>query len=517
MNVEHSKTTPGGLPREARLVELLQNALLRSSRRAATYALAPQWVCIRAPLAAIDPWAMLPAVLATGEPFGAWNDESCCLLTIGETVATSFSGTQRWRDAETYWAQLQQQTLVVDATESFVTTTGSSGARAKGDPPFAIVGFAYADSRHQPRRPPWQQWPDGRLVVPRISVWRRGNGGTSGDGDSCQVAVSLALADDANPADLAREFSTALAFVQRLADNCIVKTAFADPTRARPRTPQFVLLEDEQHWRGRVDNARDAVRQGAIAKVVLARAATLHSPSGTHFDCASTLMRLRATHASKTATYAFSLTKDQVFVGATPERLLSLSGSRVDTHAVAGTTARGVDAHDTADLGRDLLASNKNRVEHAAVVEHLRRELTPVCRALDIENEPRLIVLPRMQHLETRVTGYLRESGHALDLAARLHPTPAVCGWPMAAASAWLTQHEPLERGWYAGVVGYLTLGGDATMAVAIRSALLQEHVAHIYAGAGIVAESDAHAEWNETELKLTTMGDALAVARDHE
>jgi isochorismate synthase len=198
--------------------------------------------------------------------------------------------------------------------------------------------------------------------------------------------------------------------------------------------------------------------------------------------------------------------------------LLTLTGSRVETHAVAGTTARGVDAAGDLALAQALLASGKDRGEHAAVVQHLREQLTPECRALDIEPTPRVIALPRMQHLETRVTGYLREAGGgALLLAQRLHPTPAVGGWPVAAASTWLQQHEFLDRGFYAGVVGYLTRGGDAALAVAIRSAVLGARTAYIYAGAGIVADSDPAAEWQETDLKLTTMCDALTSRRDRQ
>lgn len=272
-------------------------------------------------------------------------------------------------------------------------------------------------------------------------------------------------------------------------------------------------IEGHHSWLERVRQARGAVAAGQLEKVVLARATRIHAPDGHQFDAAETLRTLRRQHPGS---FCFAIQgPDGCFLGATPELLLRVTAGRIQTHAVAGTTRRGLDADEDRLLGQQLLASDKDRIEHRHVVDSIREALEPCCDVLDIPQIPSLIRLPHVQHLVTPITGTLRrdiaESGHALMIvAAHMHPTPAVGGRPRQAAADWLKEREPLSRGPYAAPIGWLSANGDGALAVAIRSAVLRGPEAIAWAGAGIVAASEPEQEWRETELKLQTIADAL-------
>jgi isochorismate synthase len=218
---------------------------------------------------------------------------------------------------------------------------------------------------------------------------------------------------------------------------------------------------------------------------------------------------------------------ERAFVGATPELLLSRRGTQLRTEALAGTAAcsptAGASAASTAAGGRDpgegdqaaaqLRASSKDRAEHAIVVEAIKRALRPVCEDIDSPPEPRIRRLSRMVHLWSPMTARQTRQEPLLSLVARLHPTPAVGGLPRAQALSFISAHEAAERGWYASPVGFIDADGDGDFVVALRSALIHADRVHLFAGAGIVAESDPNAEFDETELKLGAMQRALGIA----
>ena len=252
----------------------------------------------------------------------------------------------------------------------------------------------------------------------------------------------------------------------------------------------------------RVDAALHDIAAGDIEKVVLARAVRLRRESP--LDAAALLRDLRA--AYPTCTNFAVAHADGVFLGATPEHLVRLDGNRVATAAVAGSAPRGRDPVDDERLGRELLESKKEQAEHSVVVRALREGLAPCCADLDVPESPRLLRLGEIQHLETPIRGTLRNGETILGLVERLHPTPAVGGAPREAARAWIARNENLDRGWYAGPVGFVDAEGGGDFCVALRSALIRGEEARLYAGAGIVAGSLPPAELRETRLKLRAM-----------
>jgi menaquinone-specific isochorismate synthase len=157
-----------------------------------------------------------------------------------------------------------------------------------------------------------------------------------------------------------------------------------------------------------------------------------------------------------------------------------------------------------------LLNCRKAQHEHALVVESIQSALAPLCRELALPDSPEVVKLRNLQHLWTGIKGTLRSGVSLLDAARRLHPTPAVAGTPTDRACQWLQDHETLARGWYSGIVGWLQADGEGELSVLLRCAVLQGRSAELFAGAGIVSDSDPQAELQETEMKLRAMLEAM-------
>jgi isochorismate synthase len=204
----------------------------------------------------------------------------------------------------------------------------------------------------------------------------------------------------------------------------------------------------------------------------------------------------------------------KTFLGATPELLARVERGELFSVALAGSVGRGKTPAEAESLAAELLASTKDRHEHALVVGAIRHGLEPLTAQLDIPNVPGIRRLANIQHLETPIRGKLAAGCGALDVVAALHPTPALGGVPRQPALEFIAANEPTARGWYAAPIGWLDAEGNGTFAVAIRSALVDGDRALLYAGAGIVDGSDPAKEWQETELKFKPLMDALTGSR---
>ena len=258
-------------------------------------------------------------------------------------------------------------------------------------------------------------------------------------------------------------------------------------------------------WARMLSSATDRIRAGQLNKVVLARAAELRFSgririlpilrylAKTYGDCYRFLFEPRPYHA---------------FYGASPELLVSARGRRIATMALAGSIGRGSSADDDEALGAALLNSGKDRGEHQIVVDTLRDRLAPLTDRLDIA-PVELLKLSNIQHLHTPITGDLKRAVGILPLVEALHPTPAMGGDPREAALRMIRELEPIPRGWYGAPVGRIDAQLDGEFAVAIRAAVAQESRAWIYAGGGIVAESEPASEWQESALKFRPMLEA--------
>jgi len=273
-----------------------------------------------------------------------------------------------------------------------------------------------------------------------------------------------------------------------------------------PARPEW----SEAAWERAVRAALEEIEAGRLEKVVLARCREIEVPRA--WNLLTVYKAMRETYPSS---FRFLLTdgRGSAFLGASPERLVSLRGGRVEAEAVAGTARAAIPADRDPEGARaaSLLADPKERREHEVVLREVLSALTPCCSGVAAEPEPSVQTHRHLLHLRTRVTADAEPGTHVLDLVSRLHPTPAVAGLPRAAALEFIREWEPRERGWYAGPIGWFDSGGNGDFTVGLRSALVRGNRALLFGGAGIVAGSDPAREWGECEAKMESMLDALA------
>lgn len=283
----------------------------------------------------------------------------------------------------------------------------------------------------------------------------------------------------------------------------VIERFFAEP-RASDAPRRFDVRDDRSPdtWAAGVARVLHAVDTGSVDKVVLARQVFVVADAP--FRLAEILDRLLREHGG---CFVFA---DRGFVGASPELLVARHGRTLTSRPMAGTVARsGVPEIDERRADA-LRASGKDAREHQYVARAVRDALGPFCAELDVPEVPELRRFTNVSHLVTPICGTLRDSTDALTLTRALHPTPAVHGVPFASAAELLTDIEGFNRGPYAGPVGWLDANGDGVFAVGLRSALLDDAHATLWAGAGIVDGSDAAREWQETQAKFEPMLRAL-------
>jgi len=275
------------------------------------------------------------------------------------------------------------------------------------------------------------------------------------------------------------------------------------PLERPPDRFELVAVHTHDEFEELVGRALAAIEAGTVEKVVVAREVSVSA--NRDFQQAHLLERLRALYP---ACAVFGL---DGFVGASPELLVRRRGLAVLSQPLAGTIPRSGDPDEDARLAAGMLRSPKERHEHALVVGAIAEGLAATGAAVDPPGDPHLLTLRNVSHLATTLHARLPEPAvgrppGALSLVAAIHPTPAIGGVPTAAALEFLARHERLERGRYAGPVGYLDAGGDGEFWLGIRSAMLAGPTARLVAGVGIVAGSDPHAELVETQLKLQAL-----------
>lgn len=322
---------------------------------------------------------------------------------------------------------------------------------------------------------------------------------------------------DGFPAVLLRVPGLILSRVRGRTFACILDPALEELLEAAggpgPAAPPARRLELQPalppaDWMGSVARAVELLRAGQAEKVVLAR--ELVARADGVVNAGAVVRSLRAAYPA-CFTYLVSGADGTAFAGATPELLVRRTGVSAVCQPMAGSTARGRDEAEDEALASELLASAKNRSEHRVTATAVGDALAPFASEV-LVGEPEVVRYTNIQHLATTVRArlLLDSPAPALRLAAALHPTPAVAGWPRAAATRLISALEGLERGWYAGAVGWTDARGDGEFAVALRCGLLWEDGARLYAGVGVMPDSDPTAELAETELKFRALLGAL-------
>jgi menaquinone-specific isochorismate synthase len=271
--------------------------------------------------------------------------------------------------------------------------------------------------------------------------------------------------------------------------------------------PSLEGIEERQpdEWKQSVTDLVDSLKASELKKVVLAREIRMVFKQ----DAAVEGVLDRLIEQQDSFIFAFEANGD-CFIGASPERLVKKEGEKVFSACLAGSIPRGKTPEEDRNLGKLLLEDQKNLIEHQYVVEMIKEAMLETCDKVVLPDSPRLMKMKYIQHLYTPVTGENRGGTSILDLVDRLHPTPALGGLPKKEAVEKIREVEVLDRGLYAAPIGWLDYKGNGEFAVAIRSALLQGSEASLFAGCGIVADSDAESEYTETSIKFRPMLTAL-------
>jgi len=329
------------------------------------------------------------------------------------------------------------------------------------------------------------------LIIPRIVVGRNADGTT--------WLTTIARQED-EPSET--ELAEVLGRTTRIGTG-FARDAGLHSSTTSPSSFDIQPLRSPEDWCAAVTTATERLAAGDASKVVLARG--IEIVTDRPISPSAVVSQLRRTFP---ASHLFSI---DGFVGATPELLVERIGTVVRAHPMAGTAPRSGDPETDARLAAALLASTNTKDEHRHTIDMVHDTLLPWCSYLDEEAEPSIVAVANVQHLSTRLEGQLSEPiASVLDLVGALHPTPAVGGMPRDAALALIDELEGLDRGRYAGPVGWVDAKGNGTWAVGIRSAQINGTRTRIHAGVGVVADSQAEQELAETRAKLQTMLGAI-------
>ena len=470
-------------------------ALLASSRRTGPRRLGTATLAIDP----LDPIDLFAAARALDLEAALWLQPSAdrSIVGVGRAWAVEPAGPGRFVEAADAWREVLAE----------ADTTGAPDDGKADGGPVLLGGLGF--SGLQPEAgDPWAPFGASSLVLPTFGVTRHGSSAT------LTVALAADRSDDPDPDEVQAAWTELARAAEGEANGSSASSDARDgaggtagalrPIEERPDRPD---------WERTVGLFAGAVGRGRIDKVVLARRLVLRATAD--LDVVTALRHLART-APESTTFAFAR-NGTTFLGATPERLVRTHGRSFETVAIAGSAPRGDDPAEDERLAASLLASEKDREEHAVVVDMLRASLGPIVETLHVADVPVVLPLRHLQHLETPITGTTRDEAGLLALAGRLHPTPAVGGTPRDVALGLIAEHEAFDRGWYAGPVGWLGADGDGEMMVALRCGLVAGSQATLFAGCGIVADSDPAREWEESRLKLRTMLLALGGVRADE
>src|SRR5690625_961656 len=282
-------------------------------------------------------------------------------------------------------------------------------------------------------------------------------------------------------------------------ENMLLEDSTILPISTRVIKKEEVLPEK---WINSVRQAKEEIKSGQAKKIVLAREMRLKFAQP-----AKVSIMLQKLLKMQPNSYVFAFEKDgDCFVGATPERLIKLEGKHLLSTCLAGTAPRGKSAQEDKEIAQQLFQDEKNRKEHDYVVQMIKKSIEQYCQDVQIPEEPIIYPLKNLHHLYTPVTATLKNGQSIFDIIKKLHPTPALGGVPKEKSLTFIREHELLDRGWYGAPIGWLDSNENAEFAVAIRSGLIQEKEASLFAGCGIMKDSDPEAEYEETNIKFLPM-----------
>lgn len=401
-----------------------------------------------------------------------WSEPGRALTFVGlgsvVTLSASEDNNTRYEQIHEQWKSIAEA-AIVDTTQGDVTG------------PILFGGFSFDPNIETTNK--WSDFDHTSFTVPKYML-------TAYKGKAWLTVNAWISPEGETEEDFDFDFS----LCQAVSDEDI---------RLQPILQEEIAPND---WMHAVEQAASSIRNGELEKVVLARSLMLESKDDLGVE--STLQVLLRDQLD---TYVFAIDKgESCFVGATPERLIKRQAGQLLTLSLAGSIARGHSEAEDTSLANFLIQDMKNLHEHDLAVEMIKGAMLQLCEEVEAPDKPIIRKLKDIQHLATPISGTAKEGVTLLQAVKALHPTPALGGMPRTAALEAIRELEHMDRGWYAAPIGWINVKLEGEFAAAIRSALLKQNIGYLFAGCGIVGDSDPLSEYNETALKFKPMLSAL-------
>lgn len=408
------------------------------------------------------------------------NQENSLILTgIGTLVPFHHSTEEQYSAIEKEWKRFGEE-VYIEQENCF------------GTGPLALGGFSFFETYKNDLD--WKEFGTSHFFVPKlmITVTQEGTFITSNYEINAQTTLE----------DLLNQYKEY--------DDYLEQYGMKQPTLTQSECINKDEFEPEE-WVQSVNTAIQQMRDEQLEKVVLNR--TLNATFSSKVNSSKVIYELEATrNVNYVITYQL---KDTVFISATPERLIAKKKNTVSSMCLAGSAAKGKTIEENSEAANWLLNSKKNIAEHAFVVNYIKETLHHYCDQLSIPSSPRIMATKSLLHLFTPVEGTVLQNISLFELIQALHPTPALGGFPKEEACKLIRELEPVDRGWYGAPIGWIDLKGNGDFAVGIRSALVKEDKARLYAGCGVVQDSKPEEEFYETSVKFLPMLNALGGLRN--
>ncbi len=389
------------------------------------------------------------------------------------------------------WGKNRFASIQTQARELFANAIIHNNANPDAGPRL-FGGFSFRDDFTPDNT--WSIHHPAQFILPHYQFTQSGSEGW--------LTINAVITDEENPAEILRELEEAL----HIRYEILQQTLNPTPTTSSKK-PEINYPMSYEQWQKMIEAATHATDTTNLNKVVLSRVCEIKYD---HFvDVDGALAYLSETYPD-CHRFLFEPRPYHAFYGATPELLAKVYGRSLRTMGLAGSYPRGKTQKEDKLLAQELLTSNKNRYEHALVVDSIRRRLLPIATNLKFSAQPSILQLGYIHHLYTPIQATLKEASGILPAIEILHPTPALGGSPRELAMQFIQQHEPVPRGWYGAPVGWIDHELNGAFCVAIRSAITQERRVWLYSGAGIVNDSIPEKEWEETAMKFKPMLNAL-------
>ena len=417
-----------------------------------------------------DPLSFFHAAKQIGENRTFWTSASLQLWLVGAGRAHQISSDySRFEETEQQWDRVLDKAFVHNPYE--VPGTGL----------VALGGMSFDPKKETTKL--WDKFKPSQFTIPKFLLTKYDN--------TYYFTINVSV----NKNDHAKQLAEELLLMEKQ-----LLVSHEGMTDELNITNEFEI--DPEKWKSSVRKAMEEIARDKAEKIVLAREVRLKFDRKA--DISTVLTNLINTQPNSYI-FAYEI-DDDCFVGATPERLVKLEGNNLLSTCLAGTAPRGKTKLEDMKIADELLNDEKNREEHHFVVKMINDAIRDYCTEITIPENPVVYPLRNLQHLYTPVTATIKKSYSIFDIIKQLHPTPALGGTPRAESLAFIREHELLDRGWYGAPIGWMDSNHNGEFAVAIRSALIQGDEASLFAGCGVVKDSDPESEYEETKIKLMPM-----------